>query len=167
MSTSNVKADINQYIEFYSIVNDVISNDTVQQMKNFRQHYDTSTFEHCFNVAFISYKICKKLNLDYISMARAGMLHDLYLYDWRDSKAQQHLDRYHAFIHPEIALKNAEKEFELNDKEKDIILKHMWPLTLKLPKYPESYIITLVDKYSTLMESFKHYHSILTKKKPN
>jgi len=27
--------------------------------------------------------ICKKYNLDYASAARAGMVHDLFLYDWR------------------------------------------------------------------------------------
>ena len=40
-------------------------------MQNFRQHYDTSCYEHCENVAYYSYLICKKLNLDYISVARA------------------------------------------------------------------------------------------------
>lgn len=35
---------------------------------------------------------------------------------------------------PKSALQNAEKEFLLNDKEKDIILKHMWPVTLPFPK---------------------------------
>ena len=48
------------------------------------------------------------------------------------------------------------KIFELNEIEQDIILKHMWPLTVKLPKYKESYIITLADKYATYLEN-KNY----------
>ena len=67
--------------EFEEIIEDIIQNQTVQKMKDFNQHYDTSCFEHCRNVAYISYKISKKLKLDYRASARAGMLHDLFLYD--------------------------------------------------------------------------------------
>jgi uncharacterized protein len=64
----NIKLDTN---EFDLIIQDMVSNETVQQMKNYKQHYDTSCFEHCKNVAYYSYIICKKLHLDYISVARA------------------------------------------------------------------------------------------------
>lgn len=59
--------------------------------------------------------------------------------------------------HPKIALENSKKLFDLNEKEKDIILKHMWPLTLSLPKYKESFIVTLADKYSTFIETKEYY----------
>lgn len=165
MNTTLTKTDINQYTEFYTLVQDLISNETVQKMKQFRQHYNTSTYEHCFYVAYISYKICKKLGLDYKAAARGGILHDLFLYDWRNSKKDLNLDRSHAFIHPKIAFENASKLFDLTKKEKDIIVKHMWPVTLALPKYPESFIITLVDKYSAIQESFTFYNSFLQRKK--
>lgn len=79
------------------------------------------------------------------------MLHDLFLYDWR--KPRPDGKKLHAFHHPRTALDNASKIFDLNDKEKDIILKHMWPLTVVPPKYVESFIITLTDKYATLEEN--------------
>ena len=60
-----------QLTEFFEIIQDIISNDTVKQMKNFRQHYNSSCYEHCLEVAYWSYLICKKLNLDYVSAARA------------------------------------------------------------------------------------------------
>ena len=47
---------------------------------------------------------------------------------------------------------NAQKLFILNEIEKDIILKHMWPVTFSAPKYLESYIITFVDKYCAIKE---------------
>lgn len=159
------QTDLSKQLEFYSLVSDIITNETVQKMKNYRQHYETSTYEHCFQVAYISYKICKKLGLDYKAVARAGMLHDLFLYDWRNSRKLLHLKGFHAFVHPKIALENASKLFHLNKKEKDIIVKHMWPVTLSLPRYPESFIITLVDKYSAIQESFMFYHKFLAKKK--
>ena len=151
--------------EYMEIVKDIINNQTVADMKKYRQHYDINTFEHCLNVSYISYRICKKLKLDYKSMARGAMLHDLFLYDWRNSKKQLNLDGYHAFVHPKIALENASKLYNLNDKEKDIIVKHMWPVTLALPKYKETFIITLVDKYSALQESAQYYRNRIESKK--
>ena len=70
-----------------------------------------------------------------------------------------------AFTHPRTAYKNASNLVNLNDKETDIILKHMWPVTIKFPKYPESYIVTLTDKYSTIAESLHYYTDILHTKK--
>lgn len=165
MNSILTKMDLTQSTEFKLLVEDLISNETVQEMKQYRQHYDTSTFEHCLYVSYISYKICKKLKLDYKAAARAGMLHDLFLYDWRNSKKLLNLERSHAFIHPKIALENASKLFELTKKEKDIIKKHMWPVTIAFPRYPESFIVTFVDKYSAIQESFVFYNSWLTKKK--
>lgn len=141
--------------EYESIIADLVSNVTVQQMQNFRQHYNTSCFEHCRNVSYYSYLICKKYGLDYKAAARAGMLHDLFLYDWR--KKENGRKGLHAFTHPKTALENASKLFTLTKKEQDIILKHMWPVTIALPKYKESYIITLVDKYCAIQESIKAY----------
>lgn len=151
--------------EFIEITKDLLTNEKVKEMKKYRQHYDISTYEHCLNVAYISYKICKKLKWDYKSMARAAMLHDLFLYDWRQSRKKLHLEGYHAFVHPKIALENASKLYDLNDKEKDIIVKHMWPVTLALPKYKETYVITLVDKYSAICESLKYYKKCIISKK--
>lgn len=149
--------------EFNMIIYDLANHPTVQKMKLYRQHYDTNCFDHCYNVAFYSYLICKKLNLDYISVSRAGMLHDLFLYDWR--KKQPEHKRFHGFRHPRIALNNASKLFDLNEKEKDIILKHMWPITIIPQKYIEGYIITLTDKYCALEESYNHYFNYFKKRK--
>ena len=142
--------------EFEDIISELTSNETVQKMKNYRQHYNTSCFEHCKNVAYYNYLICKKLKLDYVSAARAGMLHDLFLYDWRLKDPNR--KGFHGFTHPKAALNNSKEIFNLNEKEQDIILNHMWPVTFfKLPKYKESYIITLVDKYSALRSAKAYY----------
>ena len=43
------------------------------------------------------------------------------------------------------------------DKEKDIIVKHMWPVTLlSFPKYKESFLITIFDKRSALKSFFEY-----------
>ncbi len=153
-------------IEFLDITKDILENPTVKQMKNFRQHYDRSCYDHCLEVAYWSYLFCKKYGWDYVSAARGAMLHDLFLYDWRGSKKKLHLKHFHAFIHPQIALYNAEKLFNLNDKEKDIIVKHMWPVTLlNLPKYKESFLITIMDKHSALKSFFEYNKAQLSNTK--
>ena len=138
--------------DFINIIKDIIENKTVQEMKNYRQHYQTSCFEHCLVASYFCYLYCKKHHLDYFSCARAAMLHDLFLYDWR--KRLNGRKGLHAFTHPVTAYENTSKLFNLNDKEKDIILKHMWPVTFfHFPKYRESFILTIVDKRCALNEA--------------
>ena len=144
------KSEILADKEYLDIVKDLIINETVLKMKQYRQHFNVNCFDHCLFVSYNSYLICKKHKLDYISVARAGLLHDLFLYDWR--KRQDGRKGYHAFTHGKTALENAMKITNLNDKEKDIIKKHMWPVTLEIPKYKETFIITLVDKFFAMVE---------------
>lgn len=139
--------------EFESIVNDIINNKTVLEMKNYKQHFHTDCFTHCYNVSYNCYKIAKRFNLDYVSIARAGMLHDLFLYDWRVKSDRKGL---HAFTHGKCACNNASELFSLNNKEKDMIIKHMWPLTIVPPKSVEGFILTIVDKYCATEEIFNH-----------
>ncbi len=141
---------INKDKEFNKIIYDIKINDTVLQMQNYRHHFNTSCYEHCLYVSYYTYLLCRKFHLDYVSASRAAMLHDLFLYDWREKNSRK---GFHAFTHPKSALDNATKLFKLNNIEKDMILKHMWPVTFSLPKYRESYLITLTDKFSAIVET--------------
>lgn len=133
--------------EYKNIVEDILLNDEFLKLQNYF-HHNSSIYEHAMIVSYISYSICKYLRLDYRSAARGGLLHDFFLYDWRKHRKPGHgRKRYHGLAHPEIALKNSMEHFELNDIEKDIIIKHMWPLTLRPPRYQESFVVTLADKY--------------------
>ena len=96
-------------------------------------------------------------------MARAAFIHDLFLYDWR--VRQPGRKGHHAFTHPKTSYEKASNLFDLNKKEKDIITKHMWPVTIIPPKYAESYILTLVDKYSALTETFTYISKKMYTKK--
>ena len=69
-----VNKSLEEKIEFFNIINEIISNDTVKKMKNYRQHCDTSCYEHCIHVAYYSYYIAKKFGLNYVSTARAAMI---------------------------------------------------------------------------------------------
>ena len=143
---------------YYEIIKDIIQSDLVQSMDKYIQHGNTTTLRHCITVSYLSYRIAKKLDLDYVSVARAGLLHDFYLYDWHDLPKEKNLFKKHGFTHPKKAFENANKYFKMNEIEKDIIVKHMWPLTLRsIPKYRESVIVSLVDKYLSTKETIGPY----------
>ena len=149
--------------EFYEIIKDLRRNETVLKMKNYKQHYDCDCYEHCLEVAYWSYRFCKKFNLDYRAAARAGMLHDLFLYDWR--VRQPGRKGFHAFTHGKLACKNASKLFDLTPKEKNMIITHMWPVTLQIPSSLEGFILTFVDKYCAISETFNVIKSRILMKK--
>lgn len=137
--------------DYLSLVADLLDQPAVQKLANYTQHHHSDRLDHSIAVSYDSYKVAKRMNLDYRSVARAGLLHDLFYYDWRTTKFDLGS---HAFIHPRVALRNAEKITPLNKIEKDIILKHMFGATLALPKYRESLLVSLVDDYEAEQEFF-------------
>jgi len=136
-------------------ISDLIETEIVQSMDQYIQHGDITCLDHCENVSLKSYKVCKLLKLDYKSAARGALLHDFFLYDWHIPGSHVGL---HGFRHSKISLKNAEKYFELNNKEKDIILSHMWPLTLRPPRFKESFVVSLIDKFCSLKETVSYMY---------
>ena len=149
--------------EFSNIIEELVTNKTEQEMKKYRQHYETTCFDHCYMVSYYCYLICKKYNLDYVSVARAAMLHDLFLYDWRVRQPDR--KGLHAFTHGKTACENASKLFDLTQKEKDMIVTHMWPVTMKFPTSMEGFILTFVDKYCATSETFEVIKSKMFMKK--
>ncbi len=124
-------------------------------MNGFIQHGSITTLEHVLCVAWITFRICRFLKRDPKEAVRGAVLHDLYLYDWHDpiGKGDGKHHRFHGFTHPGMACRNATRLFSLTEREKDIIKKHMWPLTPIPPKYTEGYIVSLADKISSLQET--------------
>ncbi|MBQ9157244.1 MAG: HD domain-containing protein [Eubacterium sp.] len=124
----------------------------MQEEKNYMQHGSISVYAHSVNVACTCLMISRKLPLamDERSLVRGALLHDYFLYDWHDPDPSHRL---HGFYHPGKALNNALKDFQLNDIEKDMIVKHMFPLTLVPPKYRESILICIADKLCALCET--------------
>lgn len=156
---------INNRITEYKLAKDlftrgksIILSSKAQEMKQFIQHGDTSVFNHCIAVAkyslLISYFLERtlKINIDKDSLVRGALLHDYFLYDWHVKGAAEGL---HGFTHPGVAMRNADRDFGLNDVEKDIIKKHMFPLTPFPPMHRESFIVSLADKWCALAETFK------------
>lgn len=47
---------------FIHIIEDLIKNETIQKMKNYKQHYETSCFDHCLTASYYCYKYAKNLS---------------------------------------------------------------------------------------------------------
>ena len=139
--------------KFYRTLRDLERDPQVCRMKHYTQHKGTATFCHCRGVALSSFRLAQKLGCrnDEDALARRAMLHDFHLYT-REKKDIQHL-----FKHPRVALRNAEEAFHLNEKERNIITSHMWPLTMfSVPRSKEAVLVMLADKYCAFREMCGH-----------
>ncbi len=148
---------------YLNIIEDILYN------KEFRKidlsiHHGLSRLEHSLRVSYYSYKISKFLLLDYKEVARAGLLHDFFV----TSELSRKEKIISAFIHPKKALQNANDNFYLTDKEKNIIEAHMFPLVPnKIPRYMEAWIVSFVDKAVATYEFSYSYGAKALCKLPN
>ena len=125
-----------------SIVNNILDNDEFLKIKQI-EHHGISRYDHSIKVSYYSYKIAKALHLDYEQTAVGGLLHDFFLSP--EDRTQK--DRMKSvFTHPKHAVEMAKSQFELTKKEEDMIRSHMFPINLSVPKYAESWIVSMVDK---------------------
>ncbi len=141
---------------YYEQVADLLDSEIVMQMQQYMHHGHTTCFQHCLNVSYYNYIFCKLLSLDARAGARAGLLHDLFLYDWHEyvkGKGQ----KFHGWTHAGTALANVKKYFEITPVEEDIIKKHMFPMNIALPSYKETVVIICVDKICGAWEVIAHW----------
>lgn len=142
-------------IEYTTIVDPILLNNEFNKLDDI-EHHGTTRLEHSLKVSYYSYKIAKALKLNYQETARAGLLHDFFLSDEERTKTERFLSM---FTHPKKALNTATDHFELNNIEENIIVSHMFPLNLHIPKYRESWIVSTVDKVIAVKEfSYAYQH---------
>lgn len=133
---------------------DIFESENADMRREHIQHGNTSVHKHCLDVARRCVRINRKFGLNAVErdLIRGALLHDYFLYDWHTRKRENY-EFLHGFTHPRKALVNAEREYDLTNRERDIIDKHMWPMTIhRIPKCRESWIVVAVDKYSALAE---------------
>lgn len=140
---------VNEDKEFLNIIQDILENEEFNKLKKIK-HHDTNRFDHCLRVSYYSYLITKSLHLHYKETARAALLHDFFLEENYKEKITKRLDT--LVKHPSFALETSKKYFTLTDLEEDIIISHMYPITLNPPKYLESWIVDFVDDIAAVYE---------------
>lgn len=132
--------------EFNYIITDIINNEEFQKLKKVT-HHGITRFNHSLRVSYYTFLISKRLKLNYIDATRAALLHDFFIDETSEMKTKKALKE-----HPKIALENSKKYFDISRMQEDIILKHMYPITTKMPKYKESWLVDIVDDIASLYE---------------
>ena len=133
--------------EYRKLVKHILNNEEFMKLKNC-EHHGITRFDHSLKVSYQAYKYAKRQNLDYKSVAIGGLLHDFF--DTENISLKEKFVS--TFNHPLKAEINALEKFNVNTKEADIIRSHMFPLNLVVPKYKESWIVSLYDKKVALSE---------------
>lgn len=143
--------------EYKKNVYDILENNEFNRLSNIK-HHGCNRLDHSIRVSYWSYKISKFFKLDSEKVSRAALLHDFFL---EDNDQLEKKDRAKTMVkHPEYALENAKKYFDLSEMEEDIILTHMFPIGKRVPKYFESWIVDIVDDVVSVYEK-----SYVTRKK--
>ena len=131
----------------------ILNDPRFQKLRSFEHHGPANTvYDHSLAVTRAAYRIACALHLseeETASVVRAALLHDFFMYNWNDPASMRPL---HGFTHAREALCNAQKQFELNEIERDVIKKHMFPLNIALPRYRETALVSAADKISAVME---------------
>lgn len=135
--------------EYLNKVYDILENDEFQSMGNI-VHHEGNRLDHSIRVSYYSYKIACILKLDTRKVARAALLHDFFLEENNGATKKEKMKL--IINHPEYALANSKKYFELSKLEEDIIVSHMFPIGKHVPKYIESWIVDLVDDVAAVYE---------------
>ena len=140
--------DINDLdLTYINLVKDIINDERFLKLKNY-EHHGINRYEHSVKVSYNAYKFAKKYNLDCKAVAVGGLLHDFF--DDINYGIKQRATSY--LTHPKKAMYNALNEFNVTEKEKDIIKCHMFPASLSIPKYKESWVVSFYDKLSAINE---------------
>lgn len=143
------RKDLSTVSEYYECVEDLLHCARVLELNDFAHHICTTRLQHSLNVSYYNFLLCRKLHLDARSAARAGLLHDFFFYD---RKNHEKIRNNHCAEHANIAYYNATSMFPISELEGDMIVNHMWPMTPHLPRFAETYVITLVDKFCATAE---------------
>lgn len=134
-----------------------------EREKDFYQHGNTSVYAHSIRVAELSLQMAERLpmQVDKKSLIRGALLHDYFLYDWHEPDPSHRL---HGFTHPSTAWRNACNDFYLNEKEQNIIRRHMFPLVPIPPACREAWIVCVADKYCALCETCKPFFKFMQRR---
>ncbi len=151
--------------EFLAICHKIINHEEYQKRKEFKHHGEESVYMHSMRVAYLTFRITKKLRLRTESAVIGALLHDFYTTPWQEKCEPKNLFKKHGFVHAKNSHDNAITHFDihLDEISKDAIIKHMFPLNIKPPKYKESWIVTLSDKLISLevLKNPKNYLKLL------
>jgi len=142
-------------IDFDHIVKDILKNEDFKKLDT-ELHHGITRYNHSLRVAKATYKCSKALGLDYKEATRAALMHDFFINEQFDGVSTKEVLK----NHPSQAVENAKINFCISDLQENIIKSHMFPLGGELPKYKESWVVTMMDKSVALYEMYRFKTSL-------
>lgn len=146
-------------LSFEAVTADILTHPLFEQSRQFVHHgAENSVYDHSVAVAQMAFRMACTMNWteeETISVTRAALLHDFFGYDWHDAWFKRFLSHYHGirrfthmhgFVHGILAAKRASRYFALTDRQRDAIATHMFPLTPRMPRSKEGWVVTAADK---------------------
>ena len=143
---------------FSEIIEDIVTHPLFEQLKDCPHHGgENSLYIHSVDTARCAYRLARRFGLKeerVRAVTRAALLHDFFGYDWQSERHRRYIRRYsgwqrvrrmHAFIHGSHAAHRADRLFGLDQRQRDAITSHMFPLA-PWPKNSEAWLLTLADK---------------------
>ena len=141
--------------EYRSTVEQLLLTKTVQGMQLYAHHGSLSCLEHSVFVSYIAFRIARRAGIDACAAARAGLLHDLYLYNPALMGMKQ------CFFHPLAAFENAKNLCpDLSEKEGNAIRSHMFPLSKEFPHSGVALAVNLADKFCATVEALRIFNRL-------
>ena len=104
---------------------DILRSPTMDQERTIPQHGSTTCYDHSVAVTLCSIRLAQKWgwDVDWRSLVRGALLHDYFLYNWREHNRDHKL---HGFYHARKAMENAQRDFGLNPPDKICATREVW-----------------------------------------
>ncbi len=136
---------------------EIIASPEFQEAYHQAHHFRGNVATHMINTAYYSYCLCILLNKVGIKTRTDDLIisclcHDLGIVGNRHHKYTTGPEC--CMQHPVDSVPIAKRLMGgLSPRQEDTILTHMWPLSSSRPHYREGYILTLIDKYCSVLET--------------
>ena len=144
---------------FHEMTADITSHPLFLQLRAYPHHGgENSLYIHSVSTARCAYRLARRFHMReerIRAVTRAALLHDFFGYDWpsarhrrfmRRSSGWRRIKHMHAFIHGAHAARRAGRMFDLDQRQRQAITSHMFPLA-HMPRNSEAWVLTLADKW--------------------
>ncbi len=129
---------------FIALIKPIVEHPAYERLKDYR-YGDVSLAEYTTGVAWIMFKVAGFLGLSVEEAVRGALFHRFYYHQDRERGIPAKFSNWN---HPEEAERHARVYFPpVTRKEIDMIRKAGWPLESAVPRYPESFLLSMIDSF--------------------
>lgn len=134
--------------EFFALAHQIIRHEEFAVSRASRRHIRGNHYSHALKTAYLCYRFGRRfpVGASPAELVRGALLHDFCAREMAN-----------LCTHPRLALENARRLFgELTKTEQDMILRHMFPLTILPPSTRAGWLLWFCDKLAALDDYFCH-----------